>query len=80
MFNEEIEDNGGLTVNVTPAAGITVEIFLDNLVTGTTTKIDNGSTFDTGTYDLRIHCTDGEKECEYKVRTIIADPGGTPRP
>lgn len=80
MFNEEIEDNGGLTVNVTPAAGITVEIFLDNLVTGTTTKITNGSTFDTGTYNLRIHCTDGEKECEYKVRTIIADPGGTPRP
>jgi hypothetical protein len=80
MFNEEIEDNGGLTVNVTPAAGITVEIFLDNLVTGTTTKISNGSTFDTGTYNLRIHCTDGEKECEYKVRTIIADPGGTPRP
>lgn len=80
MFNEEIEDNGGLTVNVTPAAGITAEIFLDNLVTGTTTKISNGSTFDTGTYNLRIHCTDGEKECEYKVRTIISDPGGTPRP
>lgn len=80
MFNEEIEDNGKLTVNVTPAAGITVEIFLDNLVTGTTAKISNGSTFDTGAYNLRIRCTDGEKECEYKVRIIIADPGGTPRP
>ena len=65
-------------MNVTPASGVTAQIFKRSN-TGGLTRIENGSVIDPYNDDLLIRCTKGDQLCEYAVTILMADPQGTPK-